>query len=132
MYARRAIAFFAYIFFTMTLLAAATPLDVRGGTPTVTVTVTAPGSTATIPAGSCNTGPIQCCNSVQSGSSDPVSILLGLLGIVLPDLNLLVGLTCSPISVIGVGGSSCSASPVCCQDNSHGGLISIGCIPVSL
>ncbi|KAF8905915.1 fungal hydrophobin-domain-containing protein [Mucidula mucida] len=132
MYARRAIAFFAYVFFTMTLLAAATPLDARGGQPTVTVTVTAPGTTSTIPAGSCNTGPIQCCNSVQSASSDPVSLLLGLLGIVLSSLNVDVGLTCSPITVIGAGGSSCSAHPVCCQDNSHGGLISIGCIPISL
>ncbi|KAF5393172.1 hypothetical protein D9757_001291 [Collybiopsis confluens] len=83
------------------------------------------------PASSCTTGPVQCCNSVQSASSGAVGLLLGLLGIVLQDLNVNVGLTCSPISVVGAG-STCSAQAVCCQDNSHGGLISIGCIPVQL
>jgi hypothetical protein len=43
--------------------------------------------------------------------------LLGLLGVVLTDLNVLLGVNCSPITVIG-GGSSCSAQPVCCQNNS--------------
>ncbi|KAJ4465684.1 fungal hydrophobin-domain-containing protein [Lentinula edodes] len=84
------------------------------------------------PGSSCSTGPVQCCNSVQSASSDPITTILGLLGIVLQDLNVDVGLTCSPITVIGASGSSCSAKAVCCEDNSHGGLISIGCVPVSL
>ncbi|KDQ57018.1 hypothetical protein JAAARDRAFT_131186 [Jaapia argillacea MUCL 33604] len=87
----------------------------------------------TEPASSCNTGPIQCCNTVESASSSAAGLVLGLLGIVLEDLTVLVGLTCSPITVIGVGsGSSCSANPVCCSDNSYGGLISIGCVPVTL
>jgi hypothetical protein len=52
-------------------------------------------------------------------SSSSVGIILGLLGIVLKDLNVLVGLTCSPITVIGVGtGNSCSANVVCCENNS--------------
>ncbi|KAJ4466321.1 hydrophobin 2 [Lentinula aciculospora] len=83
------------------------------------------------PASSCSTGPVQCCESVQSASSSPIAILLGLLGIVLQDVNVNVGLTCSPITVIGTS-SSCSAQAVCCEDNSHGGLISIGCLPVTL
>ncbi|KAJ3863222.1 hydrophobin 2 [Lentinula novae-zelandiae] len=84
------------------------------------------------PASSCSTGPVQCCNSVESASSEGAAGLLGLLGIVLQDLNVDVGLTCSPITVIGASGSSCSAQAVCCEDNSHGGLISIGCVPVTL
>ncbi|KAI0746809.1 fungal hydrophobin, partial [Daedaleopsis nitida] len=84
------------------------------------------------PASSCSTGPVQCCNSVQKADSKGASVLLGLLGIVLQNVNVPVGLGCSPITVIGVGGGQCKANAVCCQDNSHGGLISIGCIPVSL
>ncbi|RPD65512.1 fungal hydrophobin [Lentinus tigrinus ALCF2SS1-7] len=97
------------------LLAAATPLDTRGE-----------------PASSCSTGPVQCCDSVQKASDPTAAGLLALLGIVVQGVDVLVGLTCSPITVIGVGGGSCSAQAVCCQDNSHGGLISIGCVPVTL
>ncbi|KAK1216819.1 sc3 hydrophobin [Marasmius sp. AFHP31] len=82
--------------------------------------------------GNCNTGPIQCCNSVTKASDGAAAGILGLLGIVLQDLNVLVGLQCSPITVIGGGNGGCSANPVCCENNSHGGLISIGCIPISL
>nr|AOV80989.1 hydrophobin [Flammulina velutipes] len=131
MFARRAISIFAFMLVALSIFAAATPLDARTN-PTVTVTVTAPGSTATIPAGQCNVSNQQCCNSVQSASSTPVSVILGLLGIVLQDLNVLVGLTCSPITVIGGGNGGCNANPVCCQNNSFGSLISIGCIPISL
>ncbi|KAF5386276.1 hypothetical protein D9757_008592 [Collybiopsis confluens] len=76
----------------------------------------------------CTTGSLQCCNSVVSPDSlsNTVSGLLGLLGIVVGDLKLLVGLTCSPITA----GSSCSAprQAVCCQDNNFS-LISINCVP---
>ncbi|CAL1699884.1 unnamed protein product [Somion occarium] len=84
------------------------------------------------PASDCNTAPIQCCDTVTKADSAAAAGVLGPLGIVVQDVNVLVGLTCSPISVIGVGSAGCSASPVCCQDNSHGGLISVGCIPVTL
>ncbi|KAF5346289.1 hypothetical protein D9758_011495 [Tetrapyrgos nigripes] len=99
---------------------------------TTTITVTAPPTTVTEPASQCNTGPIQCCNSVDKAGSSAVTPLLGLLGVVIQDLNVLVGVTCSPISVIGVGGDSCSAHPVCCENNNFKGLIAIGCVPVSL
>ncbi|EPQ50810.1 fungal hydrophobin [Gloeophyllum trabeum ATCC 11539] len=79
--------------------------------------------------GSCNTGPVQCCNQVQQGKS--VTSILGLLGVVLDDLEALVGIDCSPIDVLGLGGNSCSAHPVCCENNSNS-LISVGCIPITL
>ncbi|KAJ3476688.1 hypothetical protein NLI96_g10989 [Meripilus lineatus] len=82
---------------------------------------------------SCNTGPVQCCNSLQSTKDNaPLNLLLGLLGVVLGPVEALVGLTCSPISVIGVGSSGCNTSPVCCTNNNVGGLISVGCIPIIL
>ncbi|KAF5310400.1 hypothetical protein D9758_016957 [Tetrapyrgos nigripes] len=94
-------------------LAAANPLEVRQ-------------------AGQCNTGPIQCCNAVRPASDPVVYALLRLLGIVVQDPNLPVGVTCSPISVIGVGGNSCSAQPVCCQNNSFNGIVALGCTPINL
>ena len=87
------------------LLAVATPSPVvkRGGGGTTTITVTATPTATTI--SECNAGGAQCCNSVQSASSSGLSsILLGLLGIVLEGVDANVGLDCSPISVIGVGG----------------------------
>ena len=41
------------------------------------------------------------------------------LRIVVEGVDVLVGLNCSPITVIGVGGGSCSANVVCCEDNSY-------------
>ncbi|OSD08040.1 hydrophobin 1 [Trametes coccinea BRFM310] len=94
------------------ILAAATPLATRDN---------------------CSTGPVQCCQSTEKANSAAGSMILGLLGIVLQDLDVVLGLNCSPITVIGVGtGAACSAEAVCCQNNNVGGLISIGCVPVSL
>ncbi|CAL1702830.1 unnamed protein product [Somion occarium] len=81
--------------------------------------------------GHCNTGPVQCCNSVQSAGSPEASKQLGLLGIVLGDANIPVGLTCSPITAVGAGGGgNCAATPVCCENNSYSGVVNIGCVPI--
>lgn len=56
---------FLYAVLGLSILAVATPWGITTITEpgkTVTVTTTAPGSTATV--GNCNTGPIQCCNSM--------------------------------------------------------------------
>ncbi|KAA1470824.1 fungal hydrophobin [Dentipellis sp. KUC8613] len=124
---------FVYTLATMSAFAAAAP---GGGNPPVTKTVTVttpPSVTATPPASQCNTGPVQCCNSVESASSPAATTIFGLLGIVLSDLNVLVGLTCNPISVVGIGsGATCNAQPVCCENNNFNGLISLGCSPVNI
>lgn len=101
------------------------------------------------PGGQCNTGPVQCCNSVTTADHSSTSTLLGLLGLVL-DPSILVGLKCSPLSAIGLGGNSwwasshclhrfsihwmsCSSQqPVCCENNTYNGLIVIGCSPSML
>ncbi|PPQ87943.1 hypothetical protein CVT25_001128 [Psilocybe cyanescens] len=108
---------------TFATLAAATVTPVRR---------TGGGDNGGIPVSQCNTGDIQCCNSVQKADSNAVTALLGLLGIVLQDVTALVGLTCSPLSVIGIGGSSCTAQPVCCTNNSFNGLIALGCTPINI
>ncbi|OSD08046.1 fungal hydrophobin [Trametes coccinea BRFM310] len=123
---------------SVAVLAVATPNVKRWNTPTSTptttktITVTATAPAVTQPASSCSTGPVQCCDSVESADSVTGNILLGLLGIVVDGLDVLLGLNCSPISVIGVGGGNCAANAVCCQNNNVGGLISIGCVPVIL
>ncbi|KAF9220787.1 hydrophobin [Gyrodon lividus] len=81
----------------------------------------------------CNTGPIQCCNSVQSAQQ--VSGLLSTVGVLVANAAALgqVGVTCSPLSVIGVG-SGCAATqqPVCCTNNNFNGVVNLGCSPVNI
>ncbi|KAF9045401.1 fungal hydrophobin-domain-containing protein [Panaeolus papilionaceus] len=82
---------------------------------------------------SCNTGPVQCCNTVTSSNSKNVQLLAGLIGAVLPAAaNVLVGMQCHPLSVVGVGGNSCNSQPVCCENNEFNGLINIGCTPITV
>ncbi|RDX49790.1 fungal hydrophobin [Lentinus brumalis] len=99
----------ALILAALPLLAVATAIQGRGGSP--------PASGA------------ECCKT-HTASDPSATAVLGLLGIVLDDLNVLVGLNCSPITVIGSSG--CSDTTVTCTDNSHGGLINIGCVPITL
>ncbi|KAG7439269.1 hydrophobin-251 [Guyanagaster necrorhizus] len=80
----------------------------------------------------CASGTAQCCNSVQSSSSSIVQTLLGLLGIAVGSVTGNVGLTCDPITVIGVGGTDCSNQPVCCTDNSYNGIVALGCTPINV
>ncbi|EEB89372.1 hypothetical protein MPER_12538 [Moniliophthora perniciosa FA553] len=99
----------------------------------LTVLAAATCTTTTVTATACNTGPVQCCNSVQSATAPSVLSLLGLLGIVLSNLNVLVRLNCSPITVGDIGGNSCNAQTVCCQHNEFNGhLFAIGCVPVNI
>ena len=45
--------------------------------------------------------------------------MLGLLGVVVSDLDVLLGVDCSPLSIADIlGGATCSAHPVCCENNS--------------
>ncbi|PPQ65141.1 hypothetical protein CVT24_003231 [Panaeolus cyanescens] len=82
--------------------------------------------------GDCDTGSINCCNSTMTSSLTTLSQLGGLLGLSLPDIGGLIGLSCSPLSVLGAGGNSCSAQPVCCTDNSFNGVIALGCTPINI
>ncbi|KAL0948208.1 hypothetical protein HGRIS_010815 [Hohenbuehelia grisea] len=114
-----------YVLATFALLAAAT------GTPASTTTVTVT-STQTVPASQCNTGKLQCCNSLERADSTVVGLLLGLLGVVIQGVEALVGITCSPIDILGIGQNSCHAQPVCCQNNNFHGIIAIGCVPINI
>ncbi|EEB90302.1 hypothetical protein MPER_11506 [Moniliophthora perniciosa FA553] len=79
----------------------------------------------------CNTGDIQCCDTVDNAHNKDVSDALGLLNIIVQDVNVPIGLNCDSISVIGVGGNSCTQQPVCCE-NKFNSLAAIGCTPVNV
>ncbi|KAF9007118.1 origin recognition complex subunit 5 C-terminus-domain-containing protein [Cyathus striatus] len=99
-----------------------------------TVTLALASLAAATPArrDSCTTGALQCCDSVQAANSPATSTLLSLLGIAVQDVTAQVGLTCSPISAVGVGGNACTAQPACCTDNSFNGVVALGCTPINI
>ncbi|KAK7054482.1 hypothetical protein VNI00_003680 [Paramarasmius palmivorus] len=103
----------ALIIATLASLAVATP---------------APGK----PSSQCDVGEVQCCNNVAKAGDPKVSDALGLLDIIVQDVNVPIGLNCDPITVIGVSGTSCAAQPVCCEKNNFNGLIAIGCTPINV
>ena len=54
------------------------------------------------PYGQCNTGQIQCCQQVVPASDLNPAVLNGLLGVVIQDVNVVVGLQCTSVNVIGI------------------------------
>ncbi|KIJ48487.1 hypothetical protein M422DRAFT_247837 [Sphaerobolus stellatus SS14] len=81
----------------------------------------------------CDTGDAQCCNTVEKASDPSAASILKSIGVVVQDVDALVGLGCTPITVIGAGqGANCAQQPVCCTDNTFTGVINIGCTPISL
>ncbi|KAI0646330.1 fungal hydrophobin-domain-containing protein [Trametes meyenii] len=122
-----------FVFAALPILAAATPLATRGegsaGEPGSGSGGGSDGKTG----GKCSTGSLQCCNTLNEADSASIAGLLDLVGVALGDLNGLVGVQCSPIDVIGVlNGNDCDDQVACCTNNNVGGLVSTGCIPVSL
>ncbi|KAF9481886.1 fungal hydrophobin [Pholiota conissans] len=84
------------------------------------------------PSNQCNTGSLQCCDSTSTASDPATAILLKSLGVVVQDVTALIGVTCSPITGVGVSGTSCSEQPVCCTDDSFNGVIALGCTPINV
>ncbi|KAI0093400.1 fungal hydrophobin-domain-containing protein [Irpex rosettiformis] len=129
-----------YAFF---VLAAATPtklFEIRGGTlpttsatTTTTITVSAPAATVTSASQCGGTASLQCCEQAVAANSILGRALFGLLGLVVTELDILLGLNCNPIGAVSVGsGDDCSATPVCCENNSVNVPISIGCVVITL
>ncbi|KAF8128626.1 hypothetical protein EV363DRAFT_1297622 [Boletus edulis] len=66
----------------------------------------------------CNSGSVNCCQSVQSSSSSVIIELFGFLGLPMPAGNTQIGLTCSPVTLGGTStGSICTQQTVCCTGN---------------
>ncbi|KLO15763.1 hydrophobin-251 [Schizopora paradoxa] len=73
-----------------------------------------------------------CCNSVQSSSSQSITSLLGAIGVVLQGVNVPIGLDCSPITGVGVSGTSCTNDPVDCDQIIASALVGINCTPIDV
>ncbi|KAF8810455.1 hydrophobin [Phlegmacium glaucopus] len=80
----------------------------------------------------CNSGSLQCCNSTSTASDPVTSLLLGLLGINVGSVTGIVGLTCSPLTIIGASGTGCSNQAVCCTNNTFNGVVALGCTPINI
>ncbi|KAG1867282.1 fungal hydrophobin-domain-containing protein [Suillus subalutaceus] len=81
----------------------------------------------------CDTGNIQCCQGTQT--ADEYNKNATAHGGIPIDIDILgrVGLSCTPISVVGTGaGATCSQEPLCCSDNQYYGLVNIGCTPINI
>ncbi|KAJ7807032.1 fungal hydrophobin [Mycena leptocephala] len=78
----------------------------------------------------CPTSP-QCCDSVVSSSSDAASVVAALLDLDLTGLDVPVGLSCSPVTIVG---NNCGNTTVVCNapKQEWGTLIAINCIPITL
>ncbi|KAJ8089692.1 hypothetical protein PM082_014955 [Marasmius tenuissimus] len=74
----------------------------------------------TKPVSEYNTSDLQCCETTGTVEDPSIAAVLAAIGVDVLDLNVLIGLTCFPITAIGGGNGACSADPVCCEHNSHG------------
>ncbi|KAF9501085.1 hydrophobin 1 [Pleurotus eryngii] len=112
--------------FKQTIFVATTLATLAVATPVVDV------RRRTDPASSCSTGTLNCCNSSTTAEDKGIAGLLGLLNIVVSDITALVGITCTPITVVGAGGTSCTSQTLCCDNNNFGGLLALGCVPINI
>ncbi|KAG2076385.1 hydrophobin-1 precursor [Suillus decipiens] len=100
----------------------------RRGTPVARAKRSSPSGGS----GQCNSGSIQCCDSVTTyGSGGDIDELVSFMGVKIPS-GTPCGTGCSPISIIGGSGSKCKQQPVCCEDNSYNGIINVGCSPINI
>ncbi|KAJ6603755.1 hypothetical protein B0H10DRAFT_1957731 [Mycena sp. CBHHK59/15] len=95
----------------------------------VTLAAATPARRTTTPPVTTPTSP-QCCNSVVPSSSSAASAVAALLGLDVSSLNVPIGLSCSPITVVG---NNCGSTTVVCDapQQEWNGLIAINCIPIT-
>ncbi|KAF7290419.1 Hydrophobin 2 [Mycena chlorophos] len=73
----------------------------------------------------------QCCDSVVSSTSTAAAAVAALVGIDLTGLDVPIGLSCSPITVVG---NNCAGTNVTCDapEEEWDNLIAINCITIVL
>ncbi|EAU80783.1 hypothetical protein CC1G_04893 [Coprinopsis cinerea okayama7 len=82
-----------------------------------------------------NGGQTVCCNKLEQVTSLDTGVgkILGLLNVSLSQVTGLVGLQCTSINALGLGGAvSCTQQTACCSNNSYNGVVAIGCVPINI
>ncbi|KAK0187180.1 hydrophobin-315 [Armillaria mellea] len=96
-----------------------------------TSVMAAPGTAA-----SCESGPVQCCNSMETAKTLSSGTLgeLGILAALVQAFTGPIGVTCSPLSVLALlpNGAQCTEQTVCCDNNNFNGVVALGCTPINV
>jgi len=83
------------------------------------------------PGGSGDSGPANlCCTQTEQANSAAGAGILALVGLVVQDVTGEVGANCSPITGVGVSGTSCTNAPVSCNDFYSAALVGVNCSPI--
>ncbi|KDR65839.1 hypothetical protein GALMADRAFT_148333 [Galerina marginata CBS 339.88] len=85
----------------------------------------------TMDAGTCNTGPVQCCDATYESNSHEANMFQGIMGDIAQGPDTLMASSCSPMGAGGAAGT-CTAQTVCCKDNSFKGFVAFGCTPINV
>ncbi|KAH6901334.1 fruiting body protein SC1 [Coprinopsis sp. MPI-PUGE-AT-0042] len=82
----------------------------------------------------CNGSTLKCCNSVQENkpTNKGLTSIIGLLGLDASQLAAQVGITCTAVNVLAVGGNKCAGQTACCSGNNFNGLVNAACVPVNV
>ncbi|KAF5322071.1 hypothetical protein D9619_001630 [Psilocybe cf. subviscida] len=80
----------------------------------------------------CSGGQINCCGSTQNSTALNLGTLSSALGIQLPNISGLIGLTCTSVALLSALGQQCSSQQVCCTNNSFNGVVALGCNAINL
>ncbi|KLO19514.1 hypothetical protein SCHPADRAFT_935308 [Schizopora paradoxa] len=73
-----------------------------------------------------------CCDSTTTSGAAGIADLLKSIGVVVQGANVPIGLDCSPITGVGISGTSCTNDPVTCDQVDAKSLIGINCTPIDV
>ncbi|KAN0073733.1 hypothetical protein V8E55_011987 [Tylopilus felleus] len=90
----------------------------------VAVATAAPNARST-----CSTGNTICCDQAFSNPLTFLPLAGSLLSVV---VNLDAGITCTPISVLAIEGTSCTSQTACCDNDNFNSLVGVSCTPINV
>lgn len=71
-----------------------------------------------------------CCDSTTTAGATGIASLLASIGVPVQGANVPIGLGCSPLTIVGVSGTSCTNDPVTCDQVESTSLVGINCTPL--